>query len=180
MRFHRLRRREERGQSLVEMALIAPFLLMILMMVIDCGRAVYTYTTLAAAAREGARTAITTGNSRPDNARVLGAVIANAIGLSLYAGACPNNTPAPSTLPNPETGVVYVGGGPGNSATNAPAGQAPAAANGSCQAVVPSYAGHYPLTVTVKYNFQPLTPFGAKFFPGGIVMTVTSTMSTEY
>jgi hypothetical protein len=25
-----------------------------------------------------------------------------------------------------------------------------------------------------------LTPFGSQFFPGGIVMTVTSTMSTEY
>jgi hypothetical protein len=27
---------------------------------------------------------------------------------------------------------------------------------------------------------MPLTPFGSQFFPGGIVMTVTSTMSTEY
>ena len=46
--------------------------------------------------------------------------------------------------------------------------------------VPPSYAGHNPLTVTIKYSFMPLTPFGSQFFPGGIVMTVTSTMSTEY
>jgi Flp pilus assembly protein TadG len=171
--------RNRRGQSLVEMAMIAPFLLMILMMVIDCGRAAYTYATLADAAREGARAAITTGNNRPDNNRVFSAVTKNAIGLSLAPGSCPNNSPTPSTLPSPETGLIYVGAGPNNSTTNAPAGQAAAAA-GSCQAVVPSYGGHYALTVTIKYNFLPLTPFGSQFFHGGIVMTVTSTMSTEY
>ena len=174
-----VRHRKARGQSLVEMAMIAPFLIMILMTVLDCGRAAFTYATLAAAAREGARVAITTGSNRPDNMRVFNAVIQNAIGLSLAAGNCPNNSPVPATLPNPETGLIYIGPGPRNSTTNAPAGQAPAAA-GACQAVVPSYGGHYPLTVTIKYNFEPLTPFGSQFFHGGIVMTVTSTMSTEY
>jgi Flp pilus assembly protein TadG len=165
---------------MVEMAMIAPILMMMLLMVIDCGRAVYAYATLAGAARAGARAAITTGANRPDNNRVFGAVIQNAIGLSMSAASCPNNSPVPSspTMP-PETGLIYVGPGPSNSATNAPGGQAPAVA-GACQAVVPSYAGHYQLRVTLKYNFQPLTPFGSQFFPGGIVMTVTSTMSTEY
>ena len=169
-----------KGQSLVEMAMIAPFLVMILLMVIDCGRAAWTYSTLAAAAREGARAAITTGNNRPDNNRVIGAVVQNAIGLSLGGATCPNDTPVPSTMPAANTGLVYVGGGNGNTTPNAPSGQAPAGAAGGCQAVVPSYAGHNPLTVTIRYNFQPLTPFGSQFFNGGIVMTVTSTMSTEY
>ncbi len=172
-------RRRKRGQSLVEMAMISPFLIMILLMVVDCGRAAYDYSTLAAAAREGARAAITTGNNRPDNSRVIGSVQANAIGLALSGGSCVNDTPAPSPTMTPNTGLVYVGGGNGNTTPNAPAGQAPAAA-GACQAVMPSYAGHYPLTVTIKYSFMPLTPFGSQFFPGGIVMTVTSTMSTEY
>jgi Flp pilus assembly protein TadG len=167
------------GQSLVEMALIAPFLIMILLTVIDCGRAAYDYSTLAAAAREGARAAITTGNNRPDNNRVIGAVAQNAFGLALSAGSCVNDTPAPTQTMSPNTGFVYVGGGNGNLTPNAPSGQAPAGAGG-CQAVVPSYAGHNPLTVTIKYSFMPLTPFGSQFFPGGIVMTVTSTMSTEY
>ena len=171
--------RRRRGQSLVEMALIAPFLIMILLTVIDCGRAAYDYSTLAAAAREGARAAITTGNNRPDNSRVIGAVQAAAIGLALNTGNCVNDTPAPTQPMIANTGYIYVGGGNGNVTPNAPAGQAPAAAGG-CQAVVPSYAGHNPLTVTIKYSFMPLTPFGSQFFPGGIVMTVTSTMSTEY
>jgi Flp pilus assembly protein TadG len=172
-------RQREHGQSLVEMAMIAPFLVMILLMVIDCGRAAYTYATLAAAAREGARAAITTGASRPDNSRVIGAVVLNAIGLSLGGATCPNDPPPATPAMAADTGLIYVGAGAGNTTTNAPAGQAPAGA-GTCQAVVPSYAGHYPLMVTIKYNFQPLTPFGSQFFPGGIVMTVTSTMSTEY
>lgn len=160
--------------------MIAPFLIMILLMMLDCGRAAYTYATLADAAREGARAAITTGNSRPDNGRVIGAVQQNAFGISLNAAGCPNDTPVPSNpAMAPNTGLIYVGGGNGNTTPNAPAGQAPAGA-GACQAIVPSYAGHNPLAVTIKYNFQPLTPFGSQFFPGGIVMTVTSTMSTEY
>lgn len=174
-------RRKSRGQSLVEMAMISPFLIMILLMVIDCGRAAWTYSTLAAAAREGARAAITTGNNRPDTNRVIGAVVQNAIGLSLGGATCPNDTPVPAApTPAANTGVVYVGGGNGNLTPNAPAGQAPSGAAGGCQAIVPSYAGHNPLTVTIRYNFQPLTPFGSQFFNGGIVMTVSSTMSTEY
>jgi Flp pilus assembly protein TadG len=172
-------KRRNSGQSLVEMALIAPFLVMILLLVIDFGRAAYDYATLAGAAREGARTAITTGSSRPDDNRVIGAVNQNAIGLSLSSGSCINDPPPASPTMAANTGLIYVGAGPGNSSTNAPAGQAPAGA-GACGAVVPSYAGHYPLTVTIKYNFQPLTPFGSQFFPNGIVMTVSSTMSTEY
>jgi Flp pilus assembly protein TadG len=172
-------RGKKRGQSLVEMAMISPFLIMILLMVVDCGRAAYDYSTLAAAAREGARAAITTGNNRPDNSRVIGAVQTNAIGLALSAGNCVNDTPAPTQAMTANTGFIYVGGGNGNTTPNAPAGQAPAGL-GACQAVVPSYAGHNPLTVTIKYSFMPLTPFGSQFFPTGIVMTVTSTMSTEY
>ena len=168
-----------RGQSLVEFAMIAPFLIMILLLVVDCGRAAYDYSTLAGAAREGARAAITTGNNRPDNSRVIGAVEQNAIGLSLSSGTCVNDPAPASPAMQANTGLVYVGAGSGNVTTNAPGGQAPAGV-GVCGGVVPSYAGHYPLTVTVKYNFQPLTPFGSQFFPNGIVMTVSSTMSTEY
>jgi Flp pilus assembly protein TadG len=164
---------------MVEMALISPFLIMILLMVIDCGRAAYDYSTLSAAAHEGARAAITTGTSRPDNNRVIGAAQANGYGLTLNPGACVNDAPPASPSMAANTGLVYVGAGTGNTTANAPAGQAPAAA-GSCGGVTPSYAGHNALAVTIKYNFQPLTPFGSQFFPGGIVMTVTSTMSTEY
>lgn len=170
----------KRGQSLVEMSLIAPFLVMILLMVIDCGRAAYAYATLANSARDGARTAIITGSSRSDNNRVIGAAEQNAVGLSLSGATCPNDPPPASPSMSANTGLVYIGGGNGTSTPDAPAGQAPAGAGSCLQPVLPAYAGHNPLTLTIKYNFEPLTPFGSQFFPHGIVMTVTSTMNTEY
>jgi len=173
-------KRRQRGQTLVEMAMISPFLIMILLVMIDCGRAAYAYSTLAGATRDGARAAVTTGSNRPDNSWVVGAVKQNAFGVQLSPATCINDAPPASPSMAPNTGLVYVGAGSGNTTTNAPAGQPPAAALGSCEAVIPSYAGHHALAVTIKYNFQPLTPFGSQFFPGGIVMTVTSTMSTEY
>ena len=99
--------------------------------------------------------------------------------LQLNPGSCVNDAPPASPTMSANTGLIYVGAGNGNTTSNAPSGQ-PSSAGGTCGAVVPSYAGHYPLAVTLKYNFKPLTPFGSQFFPGGIVMTVTSTMSTEY
>src|SRR5207237_9250156 len=163
------------GQSMVEMAWISPFLVMTLLMVIACGRAAYDYATLAGAAREGARAAITTGSNRPDNNRVIGSVQLNAIGLQLNPGGCVNDTPPMTPSMSANTGLIYVGAGNGNTTPNAPAGQ-PSSAGGACGPVAPSYAGHYTLAVPVKYNFKPLTPFGSQFFPSGIVMTVTSTM----
>lgn len=47
--------RSSRGAGLVEMALMLPFLLMLLMGVADIGRAFYTYVSLTNGAREGAR-----------------------------------------------------------------------------------------------------------------------------
>jgi Flp pilus assembly protein TadG len=49
------RGRRERGQSLVETAIVAPILLLLLAAAIDFGRAFDTYIVLTNAAREGAR-----------------------------------------------------------------------------------------------------------------------------
>ena len=48
-------RRRVYGQALVEFALLSPVLVMMVLGVIDLGRAFYTYEALANAAREGAR-----------------------------------------------------------------------------------------------------------------------------
>ncbi len=171
------------GQSLVEMAMIAPILILMLISVIDFGRAAYDYTTLSAAVREGARTAVRTGPTRPTDADVVAAVGKYGIGLTLDAGPCVNGASASPITPNPttpNTGWIYVVGGPGNTTTNAPSGQPAAPTSGGCAAVNPSYAGTYALSVTVKYSFQPLTPLAQQFLGTTLVMTVTSTMNTEY
>ncbi len=51
------RRGRTRGQALAEFALVLPLLLLFFMMILDFGRAIYGYHTVANAARAGARVA---------------------------------------------------------------------------------------------------------------------------
>ena len=53
-----MRMRDQRGTSLIEFALILPFLLVITFAVVDLSRAFHVRSVLTSAAREGARTAI--------------------------------------------------------------------------------------------------------------------------
>ena len=53
------RRGSRRGQTLVEFALILPIFLLLLVGIFDFGRAIYAYSTVNNAAREGGRLAIT-------------------------------------------------------------------------------------------------------------------------
>lgn len=46
------------GQSVVEFAMVIPMIMLLILGALDLGRAVYTYNTLAQAAREGNRVAI--------------------------------------------------------------------------------------------------------------------------
>lgn len=51
-------RERDRGQALVEFALILPLFVLLLVGILDLGRAVYAYNTLNNAARQGARLAV--------------------------------------------------------------------------------------------------------------------------
>jgi Flp pilus assembly protein TadG len=55
--------RDTRGQSLIEFALILPMMLVVMFMITEFGRALYTYNVLNTAARAGARVAVV---SAPD------------------------------------------------------------------------------------------------------------------
>jgi Flp pilus assembly protein TadG len=54
--------RNSRGQTLVEFAIVMPIIAMVVLGLVDLGRAVYSYNTLAQSARQGARTAIVNQN----------------------------------------------------------------------------------------------------------------------
>lgn len=58
-------RRRRRGQALVEFALIAPMLFLLIIGIIELGRLVFFYHTINNAAREGARYAIVHGENSP-------------------------------------------------------------------------------------------------------------------
>lgn len=52
------RREKTRGQAIAEVALVLPVLLLVMMGILDFGRAVFAYNSLSNAARDGARVAI--------------------------------------------------------------------------------------------------------------------------
>lgn len=88
----------ERGQQLAELAIVLPFLVLILLGAIDLGRAFRTYTSLTNAAREAARYAAV--NSTATSGQV-SAVVNQELGGSL--GGCVSGTlevvaPTPSAV----------------------------------------------------------------------------------
>ena len=52
--------------------------------------------------------------------------------------------------------------------------------NAGCNPAVVAGLGTYPIKIVIAYNFQPFTPFASQFMPGGITMTASSTMNTEF
>lgn len=74
-------RRRQRGQSLVEFALVIPLILVMLFGILDLGRAVFAFNTLAESARQAARLAIVD----QDVARITDEAIAYAPALGLSA-----------------------------------------------------------------------------------------------
>lgn len=76
----RRRRNREAGQDLVEWAIVLPLLLLLILGIIECAIIVFSYDTIANAAREGARVGIVPGATEDD---VLQAVLERALALNL-------------------------------------------------------------------------------------------------
>lgn len=70
----------ERGQTLVEFALVVPLLIFLLMILFDFGRAIYAYNTISEAARNGAR--VTIVNQYTPEVQTYAAQRAVALGLT--------------------------------------------------------------------------------------------------
>jgi Flp pilus assembly protein TadG len=84
-RWHGLRR-NERGAELIEFALVSILLFMLVFGVMEFGRAVFTYGTVAHLAREGARFAIVRGNESQVRETPADAAAVEAFVLSRAAG----------------------------------------------------------------------------------------------
>lgn len=177
------RSRAQTSQALIEFALISPVLLLLLFGIVDIGRAVFYYDTVNHAAREGARTAARASNQLPTNADVLATVKMQLIG-------------APVTEPCPQ-GPITGSAPPGNAAwlyitepsppaiveasplMNAPGGEYPAAASGSCSAVNPA-SNNAPIQVTVRFNLLLITPVIAQATANRILISAAAVVRTEY
>ena len=140
--------RPERGQSLVEMALVLPLLLALTVGLIDAGRAVYAYNAIARAAREGARYGAVYGGSQhpefrwTESGNRIGAYSAataplvDSFGRTTIVGAVVRALPGLNTADvgvQVDSWVVKPG-------------------------TTPLSPGN-PLRVTVSYTFRPMTPF---------------------
>lgn len=152
---HTLRRRaSEQGQSLVEMSLSLVFLTILLMGVLDLGRAYFSYLALKDAAQEGA-------------------YYGSAFPQCVQAGGVNHNSPAcadPNTIPyrvrNSATrGLVDWNDYAAQVSVDLPCGTADPCA---------LLAGQV-LTVTVSYHYQLLTPFvGALVSGQALTLTARS------
>jgi hypothetical protein len=170
---------------MVEFALVAPLLLLLLFGVIDFGRVIYIYITINQAVSEGARVAIRDSPLQPTNSDVETAVKSHAADVVL-ANPCPNG-PITTATPPPSQGWIYITE-PDPPATveqlsptleNAPGGETWANASGACSAKNRAH-DHAPLQVTIRYNFAPFTPLIAQLTASGIVISAAATYRTEY
>ena len=175
----------QRSQALVEFAIVAPLLLVLIFGIIDFGRVIYTYVTLNQAVNEGARVAIRDSPRLPSNADVETAVKAHSIDVSL-ANPCPNG-PITTAVPPANQGWIYITE-PNPPTTveplaptleNAPGGQMWAFSSGSCSATNPAH-DHAPLQVTIRFNFVPFTPLIQQLTVNSIIITAAATYAVEY
>ena len=177
--FRKAARRD--AQSLVEFALVAPLLLLIIGVTIDFARVVYAYSAISAAARAGARTLSLKDQDNSD-CLVFKAVEASGQGFSLTAdpnSVAGNKNPSSGTSPGPTTpppnqGYVYI--------YPAVSTAQPPDAAGNCGG---TGASRFPanqagdVAVEVQYGFRPWISFVADFVPGFPIKTV-SVVQTEY
>lgn len=176
----------QRSQAIVEFAIVAPVLVLLLFGVVDFGRLIYIYATLNQAVNEGTRTAIRDSALLPTNSDVETSVKRHAVDVSL-ANPCPNGPIDTTQIPGSNQGWIYITepDAPASLETlsptleNAPGGQMWANSNGTCSATNPAH-DHAPIQVTIRYNFVPITPLIQQVTANHIVLSASATYKTEY
>ena len=176
--------RSQRSQSMVEFAIVAPLLLLLIFGIVDFGRVVYIYITLNQAVNEAVRVAVRDSPLLPTNADVERAAKIHAVDVNL-ANPCPNG-PITAAAPPANQGWIYITE-PNPQSTveslsptleNAPGGQMWAFDNGTCSATNPA-SNHAALQVTIRYNFVPITPI-IQQFAGNFIIVAGAVYRTEY
>jgi len=159
---HRLEpRRKSRGQAMVEFALLASLLFLLVMGIFDFGRAISVYINIAEAAHEGARQLVLRSNyaSRPPDSVIVNATLGKIGGGGMVITEDPclsNPTPctSPSTPTVPNTGYIWI---------------SPNRTSGNPQ-----------VTVRVTYLYAPMTAMISNLTGTGFIMTAGSSMRAEY
>ncbi len=146
--------RPARGQALVEFSLIIVLALVVLMAVVDLGRAVYGISSLSNATRAGGRTAIV--NQYLVDVRQRTANQAVALGVDPSAVAC---SPSPGTATNAPTPTT-------------PSGICVEFRTADLTGPCPTVSLGCVAVVTAKWTYTPITPLiGRIVGPIGLVST---------
>ncbi|HEY8737507.1 MAG TPA: TadE family protein [Candidatus Dormibacteraeota bacterium] len=153
--------KKSRGQAMVEFALLASLLFLLVMGIFDFGRAVAVYINIAEAAHEGARQLVLRSNylsTYPDTA-IINATLAKIGGGGMVLtedpclqGSSPCTSPSTPTQPN--TGFIWI------SPSRVP--------------------GNNEVTVRVTYLYAPMTGMISDVVGAQFVMTAGSSMRAEY
>ncbi len=96
-----LRCSSRRGQALMEFALVLPLFILLVMIIVDFGRAIWTYNAISNMAREGARYGIISTNDEPSIYNRAKALAPDNSFQNTCNGSVPNRICV--TLPSPRT-----------------------------------------------------------------------------
>jgi len=157
-----MHQRKSRGQAMVEFALLASLLFLLVMGIFDFGRAVSVYINIAEAAHEGARQLVLRSNyaSQPPDSVIINATLAKigGGGMVLTEDPCLASLPTPCTSPSmptvPNTGYIWI---------------SPNRSTGNAQ-----------VTVRVTYLFAPMTAMISELTGTSFMMSAGSSMRAEY
>jgi len=166
-----MRQRRQQAQSMVEFALIAPIFFIMLLGIVDFGRAIYFYNGIASGAREAARYAVAKDNLAQNDVSVRQQAKLDLFSMAVDTCSQGNGDlcatpPATSATPN----LTYV-------AISPPWDQRQTYQS---SAGVTGQTTNYPLTVTLTFYFRPATPIIAQLVGNQIALQASSTMITEY
>jgi Flp pilus assembly protein TadG len=162
---------------MVEFALVAPILVLVIFGILDFGRSIYYYNSVSQAVGEAARAATLAPSGLPSNSDVLAAAQRSADWVTLPS--CPNGAVTTAGLPAGK-GWLFIDqpASPNNNASdsaNAPGGEGGSA---SCSAT-PAESGDK-LQVEIVYNFTPFTPLISQITGSQIFLSSTSIVPVEY
>jgi Flp pilus assembly protein TadG len=132
---------EASGQSMTEIAVLAPLLMLILLGALDLGRVFFAYVAITNASREGARYGMTNSTDSNYINDIAGAATREAGGVLVFSG------------PNANSTIDVECAAPGSNPTNA-------ASYRSCTSTAPQPGGSVQVTVSYPFQFATLYLFG--------------------
>ena len=105
-----MRPHRARGQALLEFSLVLPIFLIMLMAVVDIGRAIWAQNSLASAAREGARYAIVHGGSDTTDCPIGPISAGRTLPVPSASASCPYPSPSKQSIKDAVAAAAAAGG----------------------------------------------------------------------